>query len=236
MAWCPKCENEYVEGIKVCADCGSELVENLEEYKAQNASVKEQKAEILKMDFENDGEMENPQETEEIEENSESEKNRKWSGAYRNSAQKAEENKSSAYTLLFVGILGFVAVVLVLLGVIPLYQNSTVTRYLICGVMGVLFVLFIIFGIVSMRTFKVLSVKAKSEDTLLIEITKWCQENLSAQAVDSGLTNMEELPEEQKYFKRADKMKQMIKDKFMNLDEDFLDHFVDDYYQNLFEA
>lgn len=236
MAWCPKCENEYVEGIKVCADCGSELVENLEEYKAQNASVKEQKAEILKMDFENDGEMENPQETEEIEENSESEKNRKWSGAYRNSAQKAEENKSSAYTLLFVGILGFVAVVLVLLGVIPLYRNSTVTRYLICGVMGVLFVLFIIFGIVSMRTFKVLSVKAKSEDTLLIEITKWCQENLSAQAVDSGLTNMEELPEEQKYFKRADKMKQMIKDKFMNLDEDFLDHFVDDYYQNLFEA
>lgn len=236
MAWCPKCENEYVEGIKVCADCGSELVENLEEYKAQNASVKEQKAEILKMDFENDGEMENPQETEEIEENSESEKNRKWSGAYRNSAQKAEENKSSAYTLLFVGILGFVAVVLVLLGVIPLYQNSTVTRYLICGVMGVLFVLFIIFGIVSMRTFKVLSVKAKSEDTLLIEITKWCQENLSAQAVDSGLTNMEELPEEQKYFKRADKMKQIIKDKFMNLDEDFLDHFVDDYYQNLFEA
>ena len=236
MAWCPKCENEYVEGIKVCADCGSELVENLEEYKAQNASVKEQKAEILKMDFENDGEMENPKDTEEIEENSESEKNRKWSGAYRNSAQKAEENKSSAYTLLFVGILGFVAVVLVLLGVIPLYQNSTVTRYLICGVMGVLFVLFIIFGIVSMRTFKVLSVKAKSEDTLLIEITKWCQENLSAQAVDSGLTNMEELPEEQKYFKRADKMKQMIKDKFMNLDEDFLDHFVDDYYQNLFEA
>ena len=35
MAWCPKCENEYVEGIKVCADCGTELVENLEEYKAQ---------------------------------------------------------------------------------------------------------------------------------------------------------------------------------------------------------
>ena len=25
---CPKCETEYVEGIKVCADCGSELITN----------------------------------------------------------------------------------------------------------------------------------------------------------------------------------------------------------------
>ncbi len=27
MAWCPKCKNEYREGIKVCADCGTELVD-----------------------------------------------------------------------------------------------------------------------------------------------------------------------------------------------------------------
>ncbi|MCR5720713.1 MAG: hypothetical protein K6F84_09105 [Lachnospiraceae bacterium] len=31
MAWCPKCRNEYREGIKVCADCGQELVETLED-------------------------------------------------------------------------------------------------------------------------------------------------------------------------------------------------------------
>ena len=29
MPWCPKCKNEYVEGIVKCADCGSELVEEL---------------------------------------------------------------------------------------------------------------------------------------------------------------------------------------------------------------
>ena len=27
MAWCPKCKNEYRPGIRVCADCGVELVD-----------------------------------------------------------------------------------------------------------------------------------------------------------------------------------------------------------------
>lgn len=27
--FCPKCMYEYVDGIKICADCGSELVEQL---------------------------------------------------------------------------------------------------------------------------------------------------------------------------------------------------------------
>lgn len=31
MPWCPKCKNEYKEGYTVCADCGSELVDSLEE-------------------------------------------------------------------------------------------------------------------------------------------------------------------------------------------------------------
>lgn len=31
MPWCPKCKNEYREGFTVCADCGSTLVESIEE-------------------------------------------------------------------------------------------------------------------------------------------------------------------------------------------------------------
>ena len=39
MPWCPKCNMEYREGIKECADCGTELVENATENQAQESEV-----------------------------------------------------------------------------------------------------------------------------------------------------------------------------------------------------
>lgn len=55
---------------------------------------------------------------------------------YQSSASKAEDNRSSAYTLLGVGGIGFIADILVFCNVIPLYQNGGINRYLVCGVMG----------------------------------------------------------------------------------------------------
>lgn len=230
MAWCPNCKNEYVEGITICADCGAELVESLEESQDHEEL-------ILEKDFA--GNFDRTEDASEngslLEEDADSAEERPtWTSLYRNSAQKAEENKTSAYTLLIVGIVGLTATLLILAGVIPLYQNAAMTRYLVCGVMGALFLLFIIFGIVSMKTFKVLSVKAKSEDILVEELTKWCEENLTARRIDDGLFETQEVAEEQKYFMRVDNMKQLIQNQFMNLEEGFLDHFVDEYYQNIF--
>ena len=158
---------------------------------------------------------------------------------YQSSAAKAADNRSSAYTLLAVGGIGFVVVVLIFLNVIPLYQNAGITKYLVCGVMGAMFILFIVFGFVSMRDSKLLLVKAKSENSLFSEITRWCEENLDGAAIDEAILDaeetMEDMTDEEKYFRRTERMRVMIEDKFMNLDEAFVDDFVDGYYQGLYE-
>lgn len=228
MPWCPECKNEYREGIKLCAECQVELVDHLEDETEQNDKFEKQEK-IAHLQAMLAAEREEQESEETMEEESVVYR------AYQNSAAKAEDNRASAYTLFFVGILGFACDLLVFTGVIPLFQNAGTTRYLVCGVMGALFVLFIVFGVVSMRDSRILLVQAQSEDSLLSELTKWCKENLSAETIDNKLFD-EEMSEEQKYFKRTDKMKAIINDKFMNLDQGLLEHFLDEYYQELFES
>lgn len=228
MPWCPICKNEYREGIKLCAECQVELVDHLEDEEEQDAEIDrvEKIARLHAM-------IAAEQEAQQAEDGVKDEP--VVYHAYRNSAAKAEDNRTSAYTLFFVGILGFVLVVLVFTGIIPVFQSAETTRYFVCGIMGALFVLFIVFGVVSMRDSKILLVQAQSENSLLSELTKWCGENLTAEQIDGGLFE-EEMSDEQKYFKRTDKMKAIINDKFLNLDQGLLEHFVDEYYQGLFES
>lgn len=158
---------------------------------------------------------------------------------YQSSEAKAADNRSSAYTLLAVGGIGFLAVVLIFLDVIPIYRNAGITKYLVCGVMGAMFVLFIVFGFVSMRDSRLLSVKAKSESTLRSELVRWCQENLNSDAIDTEILEegetLSDLQEEEKYYRRTERMRAVINEKFMNLDEAFVEDFVDGYYQEMYE-
>ena len=156
-------------------------------------------------------------------------------GVYQDSASKAEDNKSSAYTLLFVGGVGLVVVALCMFGVIDMNLNET-SKYMVYGVMGALFVLFIVMGVVSMRSYKFFAQKAQTEDNLTGEIRKWCLADLNVEKVDEHLLEEDKsLKEEMKYFKRVEILKKLISEKFLNLDEAYLEHFVDDIYPEIFE-
>lgn len=48
MAWCPKCKMEYREGITVCADCGTPLVEEFTEKEEQVLILLTEKEELAK--------------------------------------------------------------------------------------------------------------------------------------------------------------------------------------------
>ncbi|MBQ8598452.1 MAG: hypothetical protein IJ409_11755 [Lachnospiraceae bacterium] len=236
MAWCPKCKCEYVEGIKVCADCGCDLVQSLEEANGvqgeQELTVEMAVAMLQTMQRQGiplPKEMVDP-EVQSIAQDKEPVKHYK---PYINNEERAEDNKMSAYTLLLVGSVGLAFIVLMFLEVLPIRMTVS-GKYMTCGVMGVMFILFIVMGIVSLRNSKILKKKAKKENNLTREIKKWCLDIFKKEEVDERL-QIGGLPEELKYFQRFDYMKNTIKNQFMNLDEAYLDRLIEEIYPEIFE-
>lgn len=279
MPWCPKCKNEYREGIKVCVDCGCELVweeqfegqvpltfgdeeemKSLKKYLEYNKlkgvdvrfDEKDQvnvlyvldeergKASALAKTFMQQKAVEREmQQAEPYGEEPESEEDTEDTGekacpampsVYQNSSERAEENRSSAWALLVVGLVGIVVVILGIMDIIPLRVGNP---YMFYGVLSAIFVLFIVMGFVSMKNAKLFAKKAESENTLKDAMVKWCQENLDGASIDAQVKEtegefMEELPQEMLYFKRAQLLKDKFNHQFMNLDQAFLERFIDE--------
>ena len=235
--WCPKCRNEYREGITKCADCGCDLVDSLDEYDKEHEAEKEAELEKERDAFY----AVHPELNEENDELSQDIPGLSKPGnkppVYHDSSEKAEDNKSSAFALLSVGFVGMVFSVLLFFNLLPFFKLAGSNRYFVCGVLGVMFLLFIVMGFVSMKSFKVLKKKADSERSIEDEIGTWCRKNLDAKKIDEALGNeLSGLPEEQKYFRRAAVMKSTISAKFLGLEDGFLDHFVDEFYSQLFDS
>ncbi len=299
MLICPKCRNEYREGITVCADCGCQLVSEkelvdlvplifgeeevlnrLKEYLAYNGlqnmeivyDEKEAVHELLIDEKDKQKavklgsvfmQQENVRQAEESaraqaeqerqaaerpqpqwfgmgsEESREEQVSqpqaqqvRRSSGVYQNKAERAAENKSSAWTLLLVGGVGLVFLILLLAGVLPL-QLKGANRYLIGGIMGAMFVLFVVMGFVSLKKSKEYAKDADSENSLKGTMEKWCRENLDRASIDAKL-QLSAATEEEWYFRRTAMLKAILNHQFVNLDQEFLDHFVDDIYDTIF--
>lgn len=229
MGWCPKCKYEYKEGIKVCADCGSELVDDLSLVLDKNDEIEDidpndlialAESFELTMDEEDYTDIPNVEHINK-------------SGVYVNNQEKAEENKTSAFTLISVGVIGLVLIALFFFDILPI-NLPKFNKYMITGVMGAMFLLFFVMGLVSLRNFKVFKNNASTENRLSDEIKNWCKNNFNKETVDSKFDFKDE-PDEIRYFQRFKYIKDNINSQFMNLDEAYVDRLVDEIYSDIFE-
>ena len=281
MAWCPVCKNEYRPGIKICADCGAELVERLDEnpktvllfgdeellgelnefLKANGIRsgdvlyAPEKNAfclQVLESEVKRAGELAQvfhnertsrmqkkaqeefvanatPEQLEAMKKMAAAQAARGHaSTVYESSQKKMEENKASAWSLLLIGGVGIILIVLCLTGVIPL-PNIFKGAYLFFGVMGALCVLFIIMGFVSFRNAKGFEKDVESENSLKASLEEWCKENLRGEDIDRYIRMRDpSLEGESLFFPRNELIKARINHQFLNLDQEFLERFVDD--------
>lgn len=84
-----------------------------------------------------------------------------------------------------------------------------------------------------MKSAKNYKKEALSESNLKDEIMSWCRESLTAEGIDADLVDVE-LSEEEKYFKRTEYIRNQIGQKFINIDEGFLDYLIDEFYPEVF--
>lgn len=243
MPWCPKCKSEYREGIKECADCKIPLMDELP---PENENPYSEEAEMKQMQQWVD--TEEPEEAE-AEENAEPEKelsietqirNARLNAArdsvrvYQDKKSKAEDFKSSGYTLIIVGTLGLVALVLLELGVFP-FSLAAPGKYITYLVMGAMFLIFVIMGFSSFKSFKKYAKEAETEDDLTSRIKKWTLENVTKESMVKKAALPAGMPEEVKYFRYFEMLKSAIKAEFGEMNAAYLESLAEELYGEIFE-
>ncbi len=247
MPWCPKCKYEYVEGIKICPDCKTALVESLDDVNDE---------ELIEDDYEFD-ESEDESAFEEVEENlsvnvmelvkkvqnhemtvdefnsiiNELRGRTKRIKPYDYKKDRLTDNSSSAKVLLVIGIMGIAALVLNLLGIFHLPIGGA-SHWLIYVVMGGLFLIFVLGGIMSVFKTKKLKPIVAEEERFIEECKNFLIEKKNA-----GYFKLDDqnISYEEESLIISEMAISALEEQYDNLEEGFAYFVADRYFSEIFE-
>ena len=158
---------------------------------------------------------------------------------YVKKADKCKDLYSSGIMLVLVGLIGDVYIVLNALSLAPI-QFEGISAILFYIIMGLLFNVFLISGIRSFRSASRIQKEVSTEETLTEDIISYITTNYPKEffdtKFDTKFADAEDIDENTLYFERVEFIRTEIINKFGNQDEAFLEHMIEQLYQNIFES
>ncbi|MBR4343143.1 MAG: hypothetical protein IKP88_10665 [Lachnospiraceae bacterium] len=153
----------------------------------------------------------------------------KPAGVYHSQSEKANDYSSTGYTFIIIGAAMFIFTALNLFGVIPLLHENTLALIVLfalsiaaCGV-----------GIGAFKRSKKASSQIAAEENQTKEINEWMETHKEIMTQDD-LSEDADTPDEILYLKRTAVMKTALRNVFGNLDDDYIDSLIDDFYNKCF--
>ncbi|MCI9134778.1 MAG: hypothetical protein HFI31_11435 [Lachnospiraceae bacterium] len=216
MAWCPRCKNEYVEGITHCPDCDVDLIDQLVTESEKEESLEIPEDYTFPEDFDPRSVLE-PKERPEP------------ARLYKSPQERYADLKSSAWTFLLMGGAGLVIMILGWAGVLRLPLAPFAL-----GVMTALFAAFVGIGIVSFRNAGKLRENIDAENAFTDSVIQWYHTEGQKSPAWNALNT--DQPEELLYLQKSELIQQLIKEQFPQIDQALLEKLSDDFCEEDFSA
>ena len=257
MAWCPKCKNEYVEGVTICADCGIELVDELPKEvdpetpavlcHVKNADIGSKFVVFLNYgNIQTAGLMMSGETEEEGYDVVVAEFEREAAeamfagfGSVEEMAEtdiselvpgfekQLEEIKFSGISFIVFGILGCGLLLLNIAGVLNFFNTFS------SGVMFFVFLAFFFIGISSLKRAGKLKAIVSEEERVTNEALDWIEQNITDAYIGSLFND--ELSEEDNYFHVHDILCEKLSGQFSYLNRDYVEQLMDERYNQFCE-
>ncbi len=166
----------------------------------------------------------------------EEEKEEKTGAPFVKASDKAANYRSSAFALLSVGILGLIAMILIMIGVISISIAPNI-RVLFFITMTFLFVVFVVMGFKALLDAKKYEERSKEEEQSADDLRSWFLEQHTKELLDekAGIFESDGTTEEMKYYMRTEIMRKLISERFGELEVSFLENNIEELYTELYE-